>query len=225
MLLIVRLYPKYGSQKVWDFVMTHFKECKETGCMPLYASQTAHSPFVAVVFNVREVDQLIDFFADEIPTCDDIKKTQTVTLMRPAFFPIPKNRPEVMDRFRLSIRLFPTHYDNVYKELLNYKYTGDLFPTYISFSFGEEDLVCSIMAKDRDTMDDFIKKVLEPMEGIRKAKAVRVIQSERLMPEDEWRQFRRGLYRIKPTEEHDEEYDWTLDEDHAMMTGAFPHDL
>lgn len=224
MMLIVRLYPETSREKVWDFVVNKFKGYESAGCTPLYASQREDAEHVSVIFEANKVDDMAQFLVDEISECPEIRKTRTITLMKPVFFPVPKNRPKKLCRYRVAMRLSPSHYRDVYNKLLHKDYHEDLYPTYMAFSFGEDDILLSMLAPSTGEIKEYAEEHIKPLDGVRSVDISLITKSCRLMPHEEWKKYRRRRYLVPPTEKHDEEFDWTLSE-LAALSGAFPEEL
>src|SRR4030042_5372616 len=94
MMIIVRLSPKSNLEKIWDFVENHIiKEEATKFVTPLYATQAEGMMSVAVVFDVKDPDNIAHFLVENLAKCTECHHTSTVSLMKPVFFPIPKKRP------------------------------------------------------------------------------------------------------------------------------------
>ncbi|MFX0208872.1 MAG: hypothetical protein ACFFDT_23010, partial [Candidatus Hodarchaeota archaeon] len=107
MMLIVRMYPQYEVDKVWDYAEDRFSKYKKMDIVPLFMSQHDYQNFISVVCEANKPDMLADFFGSEIAPCKEISCTRTITLIKPAFFAVPKDVPENLCRFRVALRLDP----------------------------------------------------------------------------------------------------------------------
>ncbi|GAI42303.1 unnamed protein product, partial [marine sediment metagenome] len=103
MLMIVRLYPKTDVSRVWNYVENEIKDENDEQITPLYATQSEGMMNVGIIFDVKEPDSLSKFITEEIVKCDEVHHTKTVSLMKPVFFPIPKKKPENIQRYVIRI--------------------------------------------------------------------------------------------------------------------------
>jgi hypothetical protein len=58
---------------------------------PLYATQAEGMMSVGVIFDVKDPDNIAHFLTENLAKCDECHHTKTISLMKPVFFPIPKN--------------------------------------------------------------------------------------------------------------------------------------
>lgn len=228
MILIVRLYPKREINKVWEFIENEIEKEESGVVTPLYASQTEGMCEVSTIFDVKDPDNIAHFLTENISQCDECHHTKTVALMKPVFFPIPKKKPEVLHRYILHINTHPKYYKELYNYLIGYNYPENIFPIYISYSLGDEDILMSLAADSYETMKDFVRKRIQSKEGIELSALYPVIKSKRFAPLSKLVEYQKKFLAEKakkiPEEEIDLEFDWTFEE-YAKLTGAFPRDL
>ena len=117
MLMIVRLYPKTDISRVWNYVENELKDFKSENITPLYATQSEGMMNVGLIFDVNEPDNLSEFITEEIIKCDEVHHTKTISLMKPVFFPIPKKKPENIQRYLIRIYAHPKYYKKVVNNL------------------------------------------------------------------------------------------------------------
>jgi hypothetical protein len=134
MMIIARLFPKMDLNKVWNYVENEIGKEKTDMVTPLYATQTEGMMSVGVIFDVKNIDNIAHFLIENVSKCEEIHHTKTVSLMKPVFLPIPKDKPENMQRFVIRIYTHPKNYHEIYNYLIDYNYPFNLFPIYISFS-------------------------------------------------------------------------------------------
>ena len=150
--------------------------------------------------------------------------------MKPVFFPIPKKKPENIQRYIIRIYTHPKNYRSIYNYLINHKYPFNMFPIYVSYSLGDEDIVMNIAADSSQTVNNFLREKIRTMEGVDSSSVYPVVKSKRFAPlakliEEQKKHLADKAKKI-PTEEIDEDFDWVEDfESHAMLTGAFRRDL
>lgn len=231
MIIIVRLSPKSNLEKIWDFVENHIiKQETSKYVTPLYATQAEGMMSVAVVFDVKDPDNIAHFLVETLSKCDECHHTSTVSLMKPVFYPIPKKRPAKIHRYIIRIYTHPRNYKSIYEYLLNYKYSFGLFPIYISYSLGDEDIVMNIAAESPEVVNNFVREKLRTLEGADRVLSYPVVKAKRFAPlqkliEEQQKHLGEQAKKIAENE-IDKEFDWIEDfEEYALLTGAFPGDL
>jgi len=226
MLMIVRLYPKTDLSKVWNHIETKIKDDPSKSFTPLYATQTEGMMDIGVIVDVEKPDDLSDFITEDLVQCDEIHHTKTISLMNPVFFPIPKKRPEPVQRYLVRIYAHPKYYKKVYDHLINFNYPFNLFPIYISYSLGGEDIIMSIGADHSETVNRFLKANIKTLDGVDQSSFYPVFKAKRFAPLEKLIAERKK-YTTKevPGKETDETFDWVESfEEYARLTGAFPGD-
>ena len=230
MLMIVRLYPKTDLSKIWNYIETELKDYNSEHIAPLYATQSEGMMNVGLIFDVKESDSLSEFITEEVIKCDEIHHTKTVSLMKPVFFPIPKKKPENIQRYIIRIYAHPRNYKRIYDYLVGYNYPFNLFPIYISYSLGDEDIIMSIAADHQETVNRFLKEHIRALDGVEQSSFYPVHRAKRFAPlekliEEQKKYFDEKTLK-KSKDEFDLDFDWVENfEEYARLTGAFPGDI
>ena len=229
-MMIVRLFPKSDLNKVWHYVENVIAKESSDVVTPLYSAQLEGMMSVGVIFDVKDPDNISHFLTETLSDFDECHHTRTISLMKPVFFPIPKKKPENIQRYIIRIYTHPKNYRIIYNYLINYKYPFNMFPIYVSYSLGDEDIVMNIAADSSQTVNNFLREKIRTMEGVDSSSVYPVVKSKRFAPlakliEEQKKHLADKAKKI-PTEEIDEDFDWVEDfESHAMLTGAFRRDL
>lgn len=228
MMMIVRLYPKDDKEKLWNCVLPVLQNMKSENFKPLFMSQWEPVEFTTVMFDVSNPEIMYRLFTRELSKCDMIAQSRTLTLMSPIFYPVPKKKPEVLHRYRIAIQVDTAHLESVFGKITDIDYRNlKVYPTYQAFSFGEDDILLSILSENEEALNNFIQDQLGSIEGIIKVEYITITRSHRIVAKDEWQNYRKKLYKIKSEgdlNEMDEDYDWSL-ENEAGMSGAFIDEL
>jgi len=228
MLMIVRLFPKTDISRVWKYIEENIKE-EHKDLVPLYATQSEGMMNVGIIFDVKEVDSLSDFITKDIVKCEELNHTKTISLMKPVFFPIPKKKPENIQRYLVRIYAHPKHYKKVYDYLHNHKYPFNLFPIYISYSLGDEDIIMNVAADNKETVNKFVRDHIRCLDGVNQCSFYPVFRAKRFAPlekiiEEQKKHLDEKAWKRKK-EEFDLDFDWVENfEEYAQITGAFPGD-
>jgi len=229
-MMIVRLFPKTDLNKVWNYVENVIAKESSDVVTPLYATQAEGMMNVGVIFDVKDPDNISHFLTETLSKFDECHHTKTISLMKPVFFPIPKKKPENVRRFIIRIFTHPRNYQTIYNYLINYKYPFNLFPIYVSYSLGDEDIVMNVAADSPQTVNNFLREKIRTMDGVDSSSFYPVVKAKRFVSLEDLikRQKEHLSEKAKeiPDSEMDKEFDFVEDfEEYAMLTGAFPRDL
>jgi len=220
-MLIVRVFPKEKLKDSWDRAVNSLEKMSNENCTPLYISQQEEKDFMSIIFDVKDTDAFTDVLVRNIPSGANSEKTRTIILLKPVFFPAPKDRPEHLERYQVALRVASDELNNVFNHTVHLDYPVDLFPTYAAYSFGEDDILMSMLSKSREELTAFVKKKIESQKGVLSVDVARIDMSKRLAPLEMWRRYREEKYLSKPSDGF-EEYDFT---EQALLSGAFAKDL
>ena len=230
MMMIVRMYPKTDLNKVWHYVENVIAKESSDVVTPLYSAQLEGMMSVGVIFDVKDPDNIAHFLTETLSGFDECHHTRTISLMKPVFFPIPKKKPENIQRFIIRIYTHPRNYKTIYNYLINHKYPFNLFPIYVSYSLGDEDLVMNVAADSSTTVSNFLKERIRTMDGVDSCTFYPVVKAKRFAPlekliETQKKHLAEAAKKI-PESEQDKDFDWVENfEEYAMLTGAFPGDI
>jgi hypothetical protein len=230
MMIIVRLHPKADLNKVWEFVENTIEKESIKGVIPLYATQAEGMMSVGIIFDVKDPDDIAPFLTEAVSKCGECHHSNTVSLMRPIFFQIPKKKPANIQRYIIRIYTHPRNYKSIYEYLINFNYPFNLFPIYVSYSLGDEDIVMNIAADSLQTVNKFVKENVRLLEGANSVLFYPVVKAKRFAPlekliEEQKKHLSARAKKI-PENEIDKNFDWVENfEEYAMLTGAFRGDL
>jgi len=229
-MMIVRLFPKTDLNKVWNYVENVIAKESSDVVTPLYSAQLEGMMSVGVIFDVKDPDNIAHFLTETLSDFDECHHTRTISLMKPVFFPIPKNKPQNMQRYIIRIYTHPKNYKKIYNYLINYKFPFNLFPIYVSYSLGDEDIVLNVAADSSKTVNHFLREKIRTMEGVDSSNVYPVVKSKRFAPlerliEEQQKHLAESAKKI-PKSEIDDRFDWVEDfEFNAMLSGAFRRDI
>jgi len=97
--------------------------------------------------------------------------------------------------------------ENIFNHMLHLDYPRDTFPTYAAYSFGEDDILMSMLSTGKDRLRQFLEVNLESQQGVTKIGIGRIGRSKRVAPAEMWKRYRESKYLFRPTAEQ-EEYDF-----------------
>ncbi|UCH72208.1 MAG: hypothetical protein JSW62_01295 [Thermoplasmatales archaeon] len=230
MMMIVRLFPKTDLNRIWNYVENVIAKESSEYVTPLYATQAEGMMNVGVIFDVKDPDNIAHFLTETLSNIDECHHSKTISLMKPTFFSIPKKKPENIKRFVIRIYTHPKNYKKIYNYLVNYTYPFNLFPIYVSYSLGDEDIVMNVAADSAETVNNFLREKIRTMDGVDSSSFYPVVKSKRFASLEKIIETQKQHLSDKskkiPESETDKEFDWVENfEEYAMLTGAFPGDI
>jgi hypothetical protein len=221
MMILLRVFPKIDLTDSWQRAMNNLDKISNEHCTPLYLSQQEEKDFMSIMYDVKDIDSFADILVKGIPAAANSEKTRTITLLKPVFFPAPKDRPTQLERYQVALRVASDDLVSVFNHTIHLDYPNDLFPTYAAYSFGEDDILVSMLSVSRDKIKAFVRDNIESQKGVLGVDIARINTSKRLAPAEMWKKYRESRYLFKPYNGF-EDYDFT---ELALLTGAFPKDL
>jgi hypothetical protein len=121
-------------------------------------------------------------FLNNIAALASVRKIKTIPLMTPVYFPLPKGFPKDCERFQVMLRVTPDKVSDVYSAIFDLDYPEDIAVTYLSYSFGDDDLIISLLGKDRESVHGFLSKSISGIKGVVTHSVSRVVRSEYMLP-------------------------------------------
>ena len=198
-MVIVRIYPSGPLEESWNKVLDNLRRITNDHSTPLYLSRREEENFMTLIYDVESLDFFGDIVAKSIPSLLRPEKTRTISLLRPVFFPAPKDRPANLERFQVAIRSRPEETENIFNSIISMNYPRDAFPTYAAYSFGEDDILTSMLSTSRDRIERFVRENFELRKGVLAVDVGHITQSKRVAPADMWKRYRENRYLFKPT--------------------------
>ncbi|MCJ2512618.1 MAG: Lrp/AsnC ligand binding domain-containing protein [Candidatus Thermoplasmatota archaeon] len=227
MMFVVRLHPRCEIESVWNWVDKAFSGKKSGDVVPLYVSQREDQHYVDTILEAKDVEVLAEFLIKHIPKCREIDDTRTVTIMKPAFYPVPARAGKDVKRFAISISVDPRNYRTVYDRLLKMKVPEGVYLNYVAYEFGDDDIVISSLAKNWTTIRKFVRERIRNLPGVTSAKPHLICRSKRLASKPVWTKHQKKYSVEKMTgvaPEDKWEYDWTFI-DECVVSGALPDEV
>jgi len=225
MMVITRLYPENASVNLWDAVISSLKNCDVNGITPLYVSQRDDRGFTSIVSEAQSPDTVMELLNCEELKLRAVRRSTTITLAKPLFFPTASPGGK-MRRYHFSIRVRPSEVRSVHHSLRKSKPTPKAELAYLACSFGDEDIVGSMVAVDYDTAKEFLMNNIGNLSHIVGFNIARVAYSKRLVDDKTWNSITTKYSQVYADEvtPGPSNLDWTF-VDQALITCAFNHEL
>ena len=182
MLVLIRLIPKGGLNELCGAIETEKRNLYWEDVKPLYLIRQEGKDYLSVVLDVNNLDSIQKLFLENLGTMMAVKDTKTIPLMSPIYFPLPEGHPEDFNRYQVYLRVEPEKYNEVYNYIMNVSCPEDVMITYFAYSFGDDDIIISMLAKDRETAFEFANNTLGKIDGVMALDTSRVMKSAYLLP-------------------------------------------
>ena len=197
MMVMVRIFPRDGLEESWKAVLDNLKALSDAYCTPLYLSQREEDDFMTLIYDVTDADCLADIVVKNIPSVLHPEKTRTITLLKPVFFPAPRDRPQNLERYQVAVRGSPGELEDIFNRILYLEYPSDVFPTYAAYSFGEDDILTSMLSTSRNRVEQFLRANLESQKGVVRIDIGHINRSKRVAPAEMWKRYRQSRSPLK----------------------------
>lgn len=207
MMVVVRIFPSGELEESWTRVLDNLEGLSNMYCTPLYLSQREEENLMTLIYDVRDADRFADIVVRKIPSLLRPEKMRTITLLRPVFFPAPKDRPQSLERYQVAVRGMCGELESIFNHIVRLDYPKDAFPTYAAYSFGEDDILLSMLATSRERLGQFLGANLESQKGVVSVGIGHISRSKRVAPSQMWKTYRESRYLFRPTAEQ-EEFDY-----------------
>jgi len=191
MIVIMRLHPKSDVDRLWASVLADIGSYESKEVTPLYASQSAQN-FVTLSLYAKDTDSLMEFLTNQICRIDDLADSNTIPLVKPTFLPILKDTPATMGRYTVEVKVHPQDYSKLYEYLIEKKYGRDLVLAYVSYLFGEYDLLLSLLATTQKQVEEFADS-LKKSKNVIEMKITTIKRTLLLARRIDWDRFRAQL--------------------------------
>jgi hypothetical protein len=197
MLVLIRLFPKGELSHLWDTVEIEKRYLHWEGVVPLYAIQQEGKNYISIIMDVKNLDSVQNVFLRYFATMTSVRQTRTIPIMAPLYFPLPEGHPKHLMRFQVYLRVSPDKYAEVYDRVISLNYPNDVMLTYISNSFGDDDIILSVLAETKEAAHDFIDNQIGKIDGVLALDTSLVLKSLYLQPPDRSAEHRnRFLYSV-----------------------------
>ena len=193
MISIIRLKSQENRGRIWDSFLDSldgFKGKIEGNGKLLYLTQRAKHQDISLFVHVSDPNALGEFIAKELSQINDITSIWVIHLMKPLFFPLPKDTRE-KTRFSITAKAYPAKLQEVYKSLVQLSGQREIQMAYIAYTMHlfEESLIFSMLANAEETLEKFLKQNVDQISGILQTNAFRIAKTKPLISYEEWKKY------------------------------------
>jgi DNA-binding Lrp family transcriptional regulator len=223
MTVIMRAYAKEEPIKLWNSITEHIDKFESQDFIPLYSSHQDINDYVSLIAEIRNFETINQLFFKGLPHVIKARKWRAYPLLKPMYFLIPKNAPEHLERYLISLRVEPALYVDVYDRFVSMDYPENVFLSYISYSLGNEDILVSLLVQNRDDMERFVEICMTNVDGITSYKTSSLLRTLRLTSKKVWFSHRNkhlSSYDRAHLNEYKKAWDWTEWEDYLEEKGG-----
>lgn len=225
MMLVVRLYPKRNLDALWNGLEKNKEMLSTRNYTALYANHLLGNNFISVIFQLNNPQFIDEFYLKTLAKMPDVRKTETLTLIKTQYYCVPKERPKTLYRFQLHLNCDPISYEKVYNSICDLKMPKNIFLTYVSFSFGRDDIIASVLSESADAVLKLIEDKVSKMDGVETVRFTQVTKMLRLVNTEKWTQHKmKYLAPHQKGKDMEIEYEGSI-EDLAALTGGFVHEM
>ncbi|MCI0496864.1 MAG: Lrp/AsnC ligand binding domain-containing protein [Thermoplasmata archaeon] len=182
MLVLVRLSPKGGLTNLCTAIESEKRNLYWEDVQPLYAITQEGKKYVSILLDVKNLDAVMKVFVKNVNTMATVKDTRTIPIMSPIYFPVPEDHATDLVSYLVYLRVSPEHYQSSYQRILETKPAKGIHTRYLSYSFGDDDIILNVMAKDREAATGFVEKRIMKIPGVVSYDISRVIRTIPLLP-------------------------------------------
>lgn len=184
MLVLIRLIPKGDLNELCTAVETEKRNLYWEDVKPLYLMRQEGKDYLSIILDVKDIDSVQKVFLNNLITMTSVKDTKTIPIMSPVYFPLPEGHAEDLKRYQVYLRVTPEKYNDVYNSILKLDYPDNVIITYFAYSFGDDDIIISMLAKNRETALEFANNTLGKIDGVNALDTSLVLRSKYLLPTD-----------------------------------------
>ncbi len=185
MLVLVRLYPKGGLSNFCNMFETEKRNLYWDDVKPLYALRQEGKRYVSILLDVKKFEAVEKVFLKDLMAMATVSHTRTIPIMAPIYFPLPEGHPENMERFLVYLRVQPDKYKAVYDNIIGTKHDNNTFINYVSYSFGDDDIIVSMLSKDRESVQKFVDTSIHSIDGVNALDITKVVRRLPMLQDNE----------------------------------------
>ena len=198
MITLVKLYPKYGLQRMWKELENGRKNLYMDGVKPIFAFTVEGKGCICIMLDIKSLEAYQDEFLVKMNNIIALRKTETVPLMSPLFFPVREGVDYTLERYIANLEVAPEKYETVYNRILDTKFTNDTHARWMSFSLGKEDIILFMFSDDRESTNTFIHENIESIGGVKTLEIERIFDFMPILSTEAFRELKEPFMYSQP---------------------------
>lgn len=193
MFIGIQFYSKRGQNNLWEAIEKDIRNFYSQKITPLYVVQEAGKNYISIVFEIKNLAEFENFLTSNPTIQQATTMTRSIPLHLPYYFDLPEGHPDGLQRYNVFLRIIPEQYKKVYESIARLKLPKNIFLSFFSFSFGDDDVILSLLAEDIGKVRKFIAKNIETINGVSTSSVTRVVRSQLLTSRQKWDNHRTML--------------------------------
>jgi len=199
MLVLVRLSPKGSVVNLCNAIESEKRNLYWEDVEPLYAIRQEGKRYISILLDVKNLDAVNKVFVRNVHTMAAVKDTRTIPIMSPLYFPLPEGHPKDLDSFLVYLRVTPERYKAAYERIIGTKPPEGTYVRYLSYSFGDDDIILNVLSADRETARNFVERRIMKIRGVVSYDLSRVVRTLSLLPPDRLKAHKERFMWTSPT--------------------------
>ena len=193
MILVIRLSTDGDAKKMWSAIMDQ-KDSMQSALgkngQLLYLTKRVDFNEASLFIHTKDFTSIINLVTEHLHTVDEVSAISIVHLIKPRFFPVPKDTYN-LKRFIISLKVHPKSLKDVYKKLLNPNLPEGIRKVYYAFTFqnNNEALQYSVLAEDEESIRKFIAESIQTIDGIIKTELHQAEKTKPFISYKEWLKY------------------------------------
>jgi translation elongation factor EF-1beta len=181
------------AKKMWSAIMEQ-KDSMQSALgkngQLLYLTKRIEFNEASLYIHTADFISIINLVTEHLNTVDEVSAISIVHLIKPRFFPVPKDTYN-LKRFIISLKVHPKSLKDVYKKLLNPNLPEGIIKVYYAFTFqnNNEALQYSVLAEDEESVQKFIAESIHSIDGIIKTELHQAEKTKPFISYKEWLEY------------------------------------
>ena len=171
MLIIIRIHSKGPIETIWDEIIKQQEPIQKAfadKCHILYLTKRQGFSNEAGLFvDVSDDSTLSDLVVHHLAKIKDIENFIIHHLLRPKFYPLPRDTKEYK-RFIINLKVEAPYLADVYRKLINPSIPEGMKKVYFAFTFhhSSDCIQFSVLSKSEDVLREYVGEVIERLPGV-----------------------------------------------------------
>jgi len=171
MLIIIRIHSKGPIETIWDEIIRQQEPVQKAfadRCHILYLTKRQGFSNEASLFvDVSDDSTLSDLVVHHLAKIKDIENFIIHHLLRPKFYPLPRDTKEYR-RFIINLKVEAPYLADVYRKLINPSIPEGMKKVYFAFTFhhSSDCIQFSVLSKSEDVLREYVAEDIERLPGV-----------------------------------------------------------
>ena len=171
MLIIIRIHSKGPIETIWDEIIRQQEPVQKAfadRCHILYLTKRQGFSNEASLFvDVSDDSTLSDLVVHHLAKIKDIENFIIHHLLRPKFYPLPRDTKEYK-RFIINLKVEAPYLADVYRKLINPSIPEGMKKVYFAFTFhhSSDCIQFSVLSKSEDVLREYVAEDIERLPGV-----------------------------------------------------------